>query len=192
MKTLLNKFKQFFHPISATTAMSVPSLPVTWLSGAVSLTLRPLVVADLNQALAIERDVYDGKTPWDRLVFMNELSRQQDRLYLGLFTADDLLVGFIGAWFSNNETHVTNIALRRSWQQQGWGQRLMGYLIAVASARGCRIMTLEARVDNKNALALYRRLGFRDVRIRKNYYEQEQADAVSMRLELNSITKKNA
>ena len=45
-------------------------------------------------------------------------------------------------------------------------------------------MTLEVRSDNYNAQSLYRKLGFKDNFIRKNYYTTEQADAISMIKEL--------
>ncbi|MFC6314049.1 ribosomal protein S18-alanine N-acetyltransferase [Lapidilactobacillus achengensis] len=182
----MKKFKQFFWPpVPNAPQPPTAKLPLQWQQGTTTMTLRRLVVADLNQALAIERDVYQEKMPWDRLTFMNEMTRQGDRLYLGLEANETELVGFIGAWFSSEEVHITNIALLSTWQRQGLGRRMMTFLIEVAQAQDCQRVTLEARVDNEPALGLYRQLGFKPVRIRHNYYEQEHADAVSMLLSLD-------
>ena len=57
-------------------------------------------------------------------------------------------------------------------------------MIGIAQKNRAVQMTLEVRSDNYNAQSLYRKLGFKDNFIRKNYYTIEQADAISMIKEL--------
>ena len=47
-----------------------------------------------------------------------------------------------------------------------------------------RLMTLEVRVTNHTAQNLYRKLGFQDGGIRKNYYTDDHEDALVMWVEL--------
>lgn len=147
--------------------------------------LQPLMAVDLDQVLKIERDLYEGTLPWNRLVFLNEISQQHQRLYWGLFSNEDRLIGFIGCWFKGSEAHITNLAIGRAWQHQGLGRYLMTAMIMVAQHRRCTTVTLEARVDNVPALTLYHRLGFVDQRIQANYYDYDHSDAVSMCLTIN-------
>lgn len=57
-------------------------------------------------------------------------------------------------------------------------------MIGIAQKNRAVQMTLEVRSDNYSAQSLYRKLGFKDNFIRKNYYTTEQADAISMIKEL--------
>jgi ribosomal-protein-alanine N-acetyltransferase len=46
--------------------------------------------------------------------------------------------------------------------------------------RGIRLVTLEVRRSNEAAIALYRKLGYRMVGVRPNYYAEEGEDAMVM------------
>lgn len=85
------------------------------------------------------------------------------------------------------EGHITNIAVKPSFQRRGIGEFLLRTMIEMARKNHAVQMTLEVRSDNYNAQSLYRKLGFKDNFIRKNYYITEQADAVSM---LKKLTDK--
>ncbi|MCH4056524.1 ribosomal protein S18-alanine N-acetyltransferase [Lapidilactobacillus gannanensis] len=147
--------------------------------------LRPLVAGDLDQVLVVERELYAGMLPWSRWVFLNEINHQSQRLYWGLFTPDDQLIGYIGCWLKFRESHITNLAIAKDWQGRGLGRFLMKKMIVVAQAHQCQIVTLEARTDNLPALNLYHQLGFIDQKVRVNYYDYDHSDAVSMCLSLN-------
>jgi len=56
----------------------------------------------------------------------------------------------------------------------------MTKLMSVARELGARSMTLEVRVTNHVAQSLYRKLGFQNGGIRKNYYSDNQEDALVM------------
>jgi ribosomal-protein-alanine N-acetyltransferase len=49
-----------------------------------------------------------------------------------------------------------------------------------AVARGARHMTLEVRVSNQPAQAMYRRFGFETEGLRRNYYAESNEDALIM------------
>ena len=78
------------------------------------------------------------------------------------------------------EGHITNIAVKPAFQKRGIGGFLLRTMIEIAQINHAVQMTLEVRSDNYNAQSLYRKIGFRDNFIRKNYYSAEHADAVSM------------
>jgi len=52
-------------------------------------------------------------------------------------------------------------------------------------ARGTSIATLEVRVSNVKAIALYRRYGFKGVAVHKRYYSDNGEDALVMFAELD-------
>jgi hypothetical protein len=59
----------------------------------------------------------------------------------------------------------------------------MNELIAEAGRRGANRLFLEVRADNPVAIGLYRALDFREVGVRAGYYQPDNVDALTMRLE---------
>ena len=82
--------------------------------------------------------------------------------------------------FVDDESHVNNIAVDPAWQGRGLGVAILVDLVRVALARGARHLTLEVRVGNEPALALYRRFGLAPVGVRRNYYPETGEDALVM------------
>ena len=78
------------------------------------------------------------------------------------------------------EAHVTNIGVAPEWQRRGVGRRLLLQLAREARKRSAQHLTLEVRVSNVGAQALYREFGFVPAGIRKNYYAEVNEDALVM------------
>ena len=78
------------------------------------------------------------------------------------------------------DAHVTTIAVDPDWHRRGIGMRLMLNMARASLDRGARNMTLEVRVANTGAQALYHRFGFAPAGIRKNYYSETNEDALVM------------
>ena len=94
--------------------------------------------------------------------------------------AGEQLVGFIGLWFLLDECHIVTVAVRTASRRQGIGELLLLTAIALAQQRGERVLTLECRVSNTGAQALYAKYGFRSVGVRKRYYTDNNEDALIM------------
>ena len=91
-----------------------------------------------------------------------------------------LILGFVGLWFMVDEAHLANIAVREVHRQQGVGEHLLISVIKLAVEHNARFSTLEVRVSNKAAQALYSKYGFIEVGIRRGYYTDNGEDAVLM------------
>ena len=65
--------------------------------------------------------------------------------------------------FIDDESHVNNIAVDPSWQGRGLGAAILADLVRTGLAHGARHLTLEVRVGNDPAIALYRRFGMAPV-----------------------------
>jgi len=72
------------------------------------------------------------------------------------------------------------IALRRAQRRAQIGVVILADLVRTALARGARHLTLEVRVGNEPALALYQRFGMAPVGVRRNYYPVTGDDALVM------------
>ncbi len=137
--------------------------------------VRTMTVEDLDAVMIVEQDSFP--TPWSRSAFEDELA--QNRLARYLVALDgDAVVGYAGTWLVINEAHVTNVAVRGNRRQEGIGRLLMEALMDMARDEGMESMTLEVRVSNEAARALYHQLGFVSAGIRKNYYSETKEDAL--------------
>lgn len=142
-----------------------------------SLTFRFMNEQDIDDVLEIEHKSF--ATPWSREAFYNELTQNQFAVYVVL-EEEDKVIGYCGVWIVVDEAHITNVALLPEYRGRNLGEALMRKIIEVAVEMGAKTMTLEVRVSNLTAQSLYRKLGFQDGAIRKNYYTDNQEDALVM------------
>jgi ribosomal-protein-alanine N-acetyltransferase len=142
------------------------------------LTTEPLRRRHLAEILPIEQASYPR--PWTVGVFHSEIEmmRRGERLYLVARDGSEL-VGYAGLMFVVGDAHVTNVAVAPDRQRQGIATRLLAELAWAAIDRDCTAMTLEVRVSNVGAQALYREFGFVPAGVRKKYYENVE-DAIVM------------
>ncbi len=143
----------------------------------VPVVMAPMRTKDLRAVLRIEQAVFPQ--PWSHRLFVDELSQRKSRAYRAAWVGRDI-VGFAGQMFVDDESHVNNIAVDPAWQGRGLGAALLSDLVWTGLQRGMRHLTLEVRVANEPALALYRRFGLAPVGIRRNYYPVTGEDALVM------------
>jgi ribosomal-protein-alanine N-acetyltransferase len=127
--------------------------------------------------LRIEAQVYPR--PWSLSLFMSELALRSTRAYY-VARVEGLVVGYSGLMLTGEDAHVTTIAVDPLWHRHKIATRLMLNMAQEARRRGARNLTLEVRVTNHPAQALYRQFGFRPAGIRKNYYVETNEDALVM------------
>ena len=135
-------------------------------------SIRAMRPGDLAAVVELEQDVYPQ--PWSLRVFEEELALS-NRTYLVAEDGHDRLLGYAGFLLVEDDAHITTLAVGERARGRRLGTRLMLALIAAAMVRGARHLTLEVRVSNTAAQALYRRFGFAPVGLRKNYYRNEDA-----------------
>jgi [ribosomal protein S18]-alanine N-acetyltransferase len=143
----------------------------------VNVELRRLEAGHLAEVEEIERESYP--TPWSRSMFDAEL-RKPSSLALGAFTEEDSLVGYafvsryVDAW------HVMNVAVAHAYRRRGIAVALLERLFDLTGTDPRRGYTLEVRVSNTGAIALYEKLGFESRGVRRGYYTDNREDALIM------------
>ena len=135
---------------------------------------------DVPAVLAIEEEAFT--TGWPPTAFERELLHNQMARYLVLLEGHSL-VGFAGLWLMVDEAHVVTVAVAPAVRGRGYGRLLVHALIELARREGMGAATLEVRVSNEAARALYREYGFHEVGVRKRYYSDNKEDAVIMTTE---------
>lgn len=143
----------------------------------VPVRLAPLRRRHLRQVLRIEAQVYPR--PWSLGLFLSELALRATRRYWAAWVGDQI-VGYCGLMIGAGEGHVTTIAVAPEWQRHKIGTRLMLEMFDEALRQGLADVTLEVRVSNLGAQALYRAFGFEPAGVRPNYYSEIGEDALVM------------
>lgn len=114
---------------------------------------------------------------WNEKILSDEFENENSEYFI-LIDGDKLL-GFAGLWFNIDEAHIMNIAVKDEYRKNGFGTRLLKFLIEEAKEKRKACITLEVREDNMPAIALYEKLNFEKIGRRKKYYNSE-IDAIIM------------
>jgi len=141
------------------------------------VSVQPMRRRHLRSVLRIEAQVYPR--PWSLGLFMSELALRTTRAYL-VAKVGGQVVGYGGLMVTGSDGHITTIAVDPQRPRQMIGTRLLLGLSTAAIDRGCSGLTLEVRVSNDGAQAMYREFGFAPAGIRKNYYTETNEDAIVM------------
>ena len=141
-----------------------------------AVKVRPLRPSDLDAVERIERSSYP--TPWSRSMFAGELAKPSS-VCLGAFQGSDMLgylivARYVDAW------HVMNVAVDEPFRSRGIARGMLERLFESTVGDVERGYTLEVRVTNETAIALYRRLGFVETGVRRGYYTDNREDALIM------------
>lgn len=95
-------------------------------------------------------------------------------------------VGFVMVRVAADEAEILTVAVARRRQGRGIGRQLLDEMLRRLYFMRVGSVFLEVAETNVAALSLYRRLGFREVGRRQNYYSAGSgANALVMRADLN-------
>ena len=142
-----------------------------------AVRIGPLRRRHLRAVVRIEEDAYPR--PWSANLFLSELAQRSSRRYV-VGSIGPIVVGYAGLMIVDDEGHVTTLTVDPGWHHRGIGTVLLLDLARSAPGLGVKHLTLEVRVGNEPAQALYRRFGFAPVGVRKNYYAETGEDAIIM------------
>lgn len=132
--------------------------------------------ADLPAVLAIERACFPD--PWTEGIFRSSLS---DPLGLWLIAEEEgILLGYAGMQSVVDEGYIDNVAVDPAARRRGVGSLLLRGLEAEAQRRELSFLSLEVRVGNAGAIALYSAFGFDRIGCRPGYYLDPKEDALIM------------
>ena len=142
-----------------------------------SVIVRKAVRTDDKGIFEVEQDSFS--IPWSLQAVQRELESER-ALYYVLEREDGTIVGYAGLWQVLDEGQITNIALRKEFRHQGYGELLVRILMEAAWEAGCTEIFLEVRISNQGAIHLYRKFGYEVLSVRKHYYSDPVEDAYVM------------
>ncbi|AXI08052.1 ribosomal-protein-alanine N-acetyltransferase [Oceanobacillus zhaokaii] len=139
--------------------------------------IRKMEIKDVEHVVEVEKASFTA--PWTTDIFYQEIVDNKFAHYF-VIEANGQIVGYAGAWIVIDEAQITNIAIMPEFRGYKLGEMLFQYVIQAAMQIGVRHLSLEVRVSNIVAQSMYRKFGLVPGGIRKNYYTDNQEDAIVM------------
>ena len=166
------------------------------------LAIEPMRPAHMPEVMQIEREAFS--LPWPESAYHYELTQNDLAHYYILRARPESLLsaaappwqrfwqairhgsredgvailGYGGFWLMDEDAHISTLAVRASHRRLGLGELLLLGILAEAQDLGASRATLEVRVSNKIAQALYNKYAFEQVGQRKAYYQDNREDAL--------------
>lgn len=97
-----------------------------------------------------------------------------------LVTASGEVIGYLSAQRALDELQIINLAVREGYRGQGFGASLLCAAEDFCRTEGIISISLEVRESNLPAIGLYKKQGYRESGLRKNFYRQPTENAVVM------------
>jgi ribosomal-protein-alanine N-acetyltransferase len=143
-------------------------------------------VMDLRSVLEIEGLSFPH--PWHESTFRGEIQHRPISFPLVVVhTTLNRVIGYVIFWLIGEDVQINNIAIHPDFRGMGVGEHVMRQVIEQVRFQGASLITLEVRPSNTAALALYRKLGFKLMGIRKGYYTIPPEDALVLGLHLGDV-----
>lgn len=143
------------------------------------MEIRKMKKEDILQLAELEKLCFSD--PWSVSAFEYELKNPLS-LWL-VATEGGTVAGYIGSQTVMGETDMMNVAVAPAFRRKGIGERLILSLIDQLKDQQSHCLTLEVRISNDTAIALYQKLGFIQVGCRSGYYRNPREDALILRKE---------
>jgi ribosomal-protein-alanine N-acetyltransferase len=148
------------------------------------ISYRAAIQLDLPVLVSMERVLF-ADSPWTTGQFKEEFKGVPNSRYFMVAANDqDQIVGYAAVLVvaPGVEADVLTVAVLPEYARQGIATHFMGELEKWSQEKQALAMMLEVGTDNTRAIALYEKLGYQTIAIRKNYYGQG-LDAFVMRKE---------
>lgn len=140
-------------------------------------TIGHMTEEDVAAVAALEAENFSR--PWSYDAFLKTLS---DENYIVIIAKEkDALLGYCVLLCTGEEADITNVCTAPKARGKGVATGMLTALMEAGKSRGVTEFFLEVRESNAPARSLYTKLGFEEIGLRKNYYEEPKEHAVLMK-----------
>ena len=117
---------------------------------------------------------------WTYEILQQELLSNNSK-YIVAKSLDNIIVGFAGIKIILDTAELMNIVTKKSFRENGIGKLMLEYLINMCKKEKIKTLNLEVNSQNTIAINLYKKYNFKEVGLRKKYYNNTY-DAILMSL----------
>lgn len=131
--------------------------------------IMPMTLEDLNQIADILVSEFDDY--WNYDILRDELKIENSKYLVAKLNKE--IVGFAGIKVMVDEADIMNLVVKKTYRNQGIGTLLLKKLMHLSKKLNFTSITLEVMEENYPAIHLYKNLGFAQIGVRKNYYQDK-------------------
>lgn len=143
------------------------------------MNIEKVSMDDINEMLKIEKKSFASH--WSKQTFIDEFSAENGH-YIEM-KDNKKICGYTGFRHVLDEGHITTLAVHPKYRKKGIGTKLIEQLLVDAKERGLKKLFLEVRQSNVPAQKIYKKLGFKVIDRRREYYQHPVEDALVMQKE---------
>ncbi|MBP5407596.1 MAG: ribosomal protein S18-alanine N-acetyltransferase [Bacilli bacterium] len=137
--------------------------------------VRPMVVDDIESIIEGETKIFGESLGYDMLYTELKLNPYA---YYFVLDIDKKVSGYIGVWIEEDHSEIINFYIDKEYQNEGFGQMLLSFVIELVKSTGINNLSLEVRESNKKAIHIYEKFGFKYSHTRENYYKDHENASV--------------
>ena len=115
--------------------------------------------------------------PWSYDSLAEELQNPLAVFYVAEDVEAESAVGYVGMHHILDEGYITNLVVHPGRRREGIASALIKEIIEYAEHHDLKRVTLEVRVSNARAIALYEKCGFEKDGVRPDFYDSPKEDA---------------
>ncbi len=135
-------------------------------------TVEKYSLEDLHGIAEIEKECFEK--PWSYESFCMEYA-DKNKFYFVAKTDDGKVIGYGGYAHILDEGHIMNIAVTEAYRGKGVATAIVAKMIGSARENNIGAITLEVNDENKPAIFLYEKMGFKFSGLRPHYYGWDKA-----------------
>ena len=137
-----------------------------------SISFNKLSSIEITSVLSIEEQNSDY--PWSQLQFTTSIENSNNLCYC--LNLNGKMIGYLIAMLAVDTADILNIGIDSDFKRQGYGTALLNHLIKELRKRHIDEILLEVRAGNQSAIQFYKKQGFEEISVRKNYYMKNSND----------------
>lgn len=144
------------------------------------IEIRKMNKYDIEEISVLEKKIF--KNPWSYESFKGALESEFSHYFV--VEKNNVIIGYFGMLIVLDECQIHNIGIISEEQGNGYGNKIMEFIIDYCNKNNIVYITLEVREYNFNAIILYDKFGFKKMSRIKGYYTNPTEDGLLMRADL--------
>ncbi len=144
-----------------------------------NITIRRMLATDIPKVVSIEQECFS--LPWSAKAFEESLTQPYSVFFVAEATTENsVITGYVGVYHIGDECDITNVAVSTKYRRKGIAIKLLKAVEEYSVSKNVYSITLEVRESNTPAIRLYEGMQYKNIGIRKNFYEKPMENAIIM------------
>jgi len=142
--------------------------------------IRRISENDIEIIASLEAEIFPD--PWS-VKSIRETHENQSACIFGAYK-EEVLIGYVIFYYVLDEGEIARIAVSPSCRRQGVAEQIFAGLLGFCAEKSIERILLDVRISNEPAIAFYRKSGFAEDGVRKNFYNNPKEHALLMSVDV--------